>query len=287
MKIISYIPLGCLVVLMFFGYRYASHQTTTMRMLVDARSGFGSEPAGMVQTNKNLDSEAATVAKRRADALKMNQDALVMVNKASEDLAAVTAAMESHREARDAVQSKIEEGEATFDEVKAENEKVLAAMHNISVLSSADISEAAGILENTIKEFNAEYGQTASALEKKSAEREMLGKEISGLTMDLTDKRDTNRRFLDNYRRNGREFAVEAVDTRWHFVVFCAPEDYGFYAGDPERLLLKRGGQLITSLRVVNVSGGKVVAEYDEKTLPAGVQIEVGDQIIRQKPFGS
>lgn len=287
MKIISYIPLGCLVVLTFLGYQYASHQTTTMRMLVDARTGLGTEPAGLVLANKNLDTEAATVAKRRADALKTNQEALVMANKAAEDLAAATSAMETHKAARDEMQAKIEEGEATFAEIKAENEKVLAAMHNIPALSTADISEALGILESTIKEFNEDYDRIASDLEKKTNEREALGKHIGELTVDLNSKRDANKRFLDNYRRNGREFTIEAVDPRWHFVIFEAGDNSGLYAGDSEPLLVKRGGRSITTLRVVSVSGGKVVAEYDEKTLPPGVQLEVGDQVIRQKPFGS
>lgn len=287
MKIISYIPLGCLVVLMFLGYQYASNQTTTMRMLVDARAGFGTEPAGLESSNKKLDAEAATVAKRRADALKTNQEALVMTNKAAEDLASAKSALDEHTAARDEVQARIEEGEATFAEVKAENEKVLAAMHNIPALSTADITEAAGILESSIKEFNEDYDRISSELEKKTGERESLGKTIGELTVDLTNKRDENKRFLDNYRRNGREYSVEAVDPRWHFVVFTAPEDSGFYAGDPAPLLLKRGASVITTLRVVSVSGGKVVAEYDEKTLAPGMQIEIGDQVIRQKPFGS
>ena len=287
MKIISYIPLGCLVVLVYLGYQYASNQTTTMRMLVDARSGLGTEPAGLEQTNKNLDTDAATIAKRRADALKTNHEMLVMTNQAAEDLASAKNTLEEHTAARDEVQARIEEGEATFAELKAENEKVLAAMRNIPALASADISEAVTILETTVKEFNEEYERLSNELEKKTEEREALGKTISELTVDLANKRDENKRFLDNYRRNGREYFIEAVDSRWHFVVFDAPEDSGFYAGDPAKLLVKRGGSVITTLRVVSVSGGKVVAEYDEKTLAPGVQIEIGDQVIRQKPFGS
>lgn len=287
MKIISYIPLGCLVVLTFFGYQYASHQTTTMRMLVDTRAGLGSEPAGLEQANKTLDTEAATVAKRRADALKANQEALVMTNKAAEDVAAATATLEKHRAAHDEAQAKIEEGEATFAEVKAENEKVIAAMHKIPSLATADITEALGILESKIKEYNEDYDRTSTNLDKKKSERESLGKTIGELTVDLKEKREANDRFLDNYRRNGREFTIEAVDPRWHFVVFEAGENSGFFAGDSEPLLVKRGARAITTLRVVSVSGGKVVAEYDEKSLPPGMQIEVGDRIIRQKPFGS
>lgn len=287
MKIVSYIPLGCLVVLTIFGYHYASNQTTTMRMLVDARAGMGTGPAGLELANKNLDSEAATVAKRRADALKTNESALALATKAADDLASAKSGMESHRAERDEVKQKIETGEASFAEVKEANEKILAAMHSIPQLASADITEALTILESSIKEYNEDYDRISSNLDKKVAERDSLGKTIGDLTTDLAEKRDTNKRFLDNYHRNGREFFIEAVDPRWHFVIFEAGENSGFYAGDSEPLLVKRGAQSIITLRVVSVSGGKVVAEYDEKTLPPGVQLEVGDQIIRQKPFGS
>ena len=287
MKITSYIPPVCVVALVYLGYNYASNQTTTMRMLVDARTGFTDEPGGLALANKSLETEAATVAKRRADALKANQEALVLTNKAEEDLASATSVMETHKAARDEVLARIEEGEATFAEVKAENEKILAAMHNIPALSSADISEALGIVENYVKDFNTDYDRISSDLEKKTNQREELGKLIGELTVDLANKRDTNKRFLDNYRRNDREFTIEAVDPRWHFVIFEAGDQSSHFIGDSEPLLVKRGGAAIASLRIVSVSGGKVVAEYDEKTLAPGVQLEIGDRIIRKKPFGS
>lgn len=287
MKITSYIPLVCVVALTYFGFQYASYQTTTMRMLVDARTGFGSEPSGMVLTNKNLDSEAATIAKSRADALKVNEEARVMMNKATEDLHAAQSTLEEHTAQRDAALARLEEAKATFAEIKEQNDRVLAAMHNIPQLQNAELTEAVGILENTVKEFNDDYDRIINELDKTIKQREKLGQEIGELTVDLTNKLDTNKRFLDNYRRNNREFIIEAVDPRWHFVIFNAPEDSGLYAGDSEPLLVKRGATSIITLRVVSVSGGKVVAEYDEKALPPGMQLEVGDQVIRLRPFGT
>ena len=287
MKITSYIPPVCVVALVYLGYNYASNQTTTMRMLVDARKGLGTELSGLELTVKDLETERAAVSKSRADAMNANKDALVVMQKAAEDLAAAKRVLDGHKDERDEVLAKIKEGEATFEEIKAENEKMLAAMHNIPALANAELSEAPEILENTIKTFNEEYDQTNSDLEKKVAERDELIRVIGELTTDLRIKREINHRFIETYRKNGREYTIEAVDPQWHFVVFNAGEDSGLYPGDPVHLLGKRGSQPITTLRVVSVSGGKVVAEYDEKSLPVGLQIEVGDQVIRQKPFGS
>lgn len=287
MKIVSYIPPVCVVALMYLGYNYASNQTTTMRMLVDARRGLGTEVTGLELTVKDLEAERATVSKNRADALKANQEALVLTQKAAEDLAAATRVLDEHKEARDEVLAKIKEGEATFEDVKAENEKILAAMHNIPQLASAELTEAPELLETAVKTFNEEYDKVNSDLEKKVAERKQLVDQVAELTTDLQNKREINHRFIETYRKNGREYTIEAVDPQWHFVVFTAGEDSGLYPGDPVHLLGKRGAQPITTLRVVSVSGGKIVAEYDEKTLPRGVRLEVGDRLIRQRPFGS
>lgn len=287
MKITSYIPPVCVVALVYLGYNYASNQTTTMRMLVDARKGLGTELSGLELTVKDLETERAAVSKSRADAMNANKDALVVMQKAAEDLAAAKRVLDGHKDERDEVLAKIKEGEATFEEIKAENEKMLAAMHNIPALANAELSEAPEILENTIKTFNEEYDQTNSDLEKKVAERDELIRVIGELTTDLRIKREINHRFIETYRKNGREYTIEAVDPQWHFVVFNAGEDSGLYPGDPVHLLGKRGSQPITTLRVVSVSGGKVVAEYDEKKLPRGIRLEVGDRLIRQRPFGS
>lgn len=287
MKIISFIPIGLAVLLAFFGYQYAANQKTTVRMLVDAGSGLGTEPAGVAQVNKDLETEAATVAKKRAEALKANQDALVMAQKAVEDMEAALGELESCKGELAAVKEKIAEAEAKNKEIEEENEKVLNAMRSVPLLADVSPDEANGKIEEHVKEYEAGYDKLKEEIDSKENEHSKLVKQVSGLEVDLKDRQDANTRFMETYRRNGEEFVVNAVDPQWHFVIFTAGTDSGLFPGSAEQLLVHRNGVAITVLRVVSVSGGQVVAEYDEKTLPRGVQLEVGDRIFRKKPMGS
>lgn len=287
MKNASYIPPVLVAVLMVFGYQYASKQDTTLRMLVDARAGMGSEPAGMTLVNKELETQAATVAKKRSDALKANEQALVSARKAQEDLDAAKYALEENNGKLEDIKARIAEAEKKYQELQEQNEKVIAALHSVPLLADVAPEEANSKLEEHVKSFDSSFEETKNQMDAKEQEREKLTKEVSGLEVDLAGKQDINKRFMDNYRKNGEEFVIEAVDPQWHFVVFKAGEDSGLYAGDSAPLLVQRDGVAIIALRIVSVSGGQIVAEYDEKALPRGVRIEVGDRVFRQKPLGS
>lgn len=273
--------------LAFFGYQYAANQSTTMRMLVDAHTGLGTEPEGIAQLNKNLETEAAMVAKRRADALAANQEARELARKAREDMEAVQAELERSRGELEEIQGKISEAEARRKEVEEENRKVIDAMHSVPLLADASPEEANGVIENHVKEFDSAYEKLAADLESKQQERAKLNAEVAGLEVALKKRQDTNTRFMETYRRNGEEFVVDSVNPDWHYVVFDAGKDHGFFPGDPTKLLLYRNGISIATLRIVNVNGSQIVAEYDETTLPRGITVEVGDRIFRQKPLGS
>lgn len=287
MKIVSYIPIALLAVLMLFGYQYASKQATTMRLLVDARSGLGSEPGGLTLVNKNLETEAATIAKRRAEALKKNQEVQAMTQKSLEDMEAVRRVADGHKAEMERLQARMEELESRQAELAAERDKIVAQIHQIPGLEDGDLENAVSLMEEKLKEGSDELAELQKNLEEQKAKREELTKTVSELTVDLKNKKEANDRFLDAYRKNGEEYSIAAVDPQWHFVIFKAGEDSGFFPGDTTPLIVQRNGVSITTLRVVSVSGGQVVAEYDEKTLPQGLQPEVGDQVFRKVPMGS
>ena len=287
MKITSYIlPVGA-AALMLVGFQYASKQSTTLRMLVDARTGLGTEATGMALTNKDLESQAALVAKKRSDAMKANEQALAMARKAQEDLDAAKYALEEHTGKLEDIKARIAEAEKRYKELEAENERIIAALHSVPLLADVAPDEANSKIEEHVKDYDAKYDETKTQVDAKESERTKLTQEVGGLEVDLAGKLDINKRFMDTYRKNGDEFTIEAVDPQWHFVVFKAGEDSGLYAGDNSPLLVQRNGVAITTLRVVSVSGGQIVAEYDEKTLPRGVRLEVGDRVFRMKPLGS
>ena len=286
MKIASLIPAVGAAVLMIAGYQYAANQATTMRLLVDARAGLGTEPAGLAQVNKSLESEAASIAKQRADALKANQEALAVTQKSLEDMEAVRRVAEGHKAEMESIKERIADLEARQEEYTVQNDAMLENLHQVPGLENADMENAVEALEESIKSGSEEYEALIKENEELAAKRKEITASVASLETELSNKKASNDRFWDTYRRNGEEFSIEAVDPRWHFVIFSAGEDSGLVPGDSTPLLVQRQGVSIAALRIVSISGGKVVAEYDEKTLPRGVRLEVGDRVIRKNPMG-
>ena len=70
-------------------------------------------------------------------------------------------------------------------------------------------------------------------------------------------------------------------------MVFNVGPESGLIAGDATPLLVKRGDVVVAPLRIVTISKGMVVAEYDPKQLVPGVRPEVGDRVFRVKPLGN
>ena len=64
-------------------------------------------------------------------------------------------------------------------------------------------------------------------------------------------------------------------------------KESGLVPGDATPVLVKRGGVVITPVRIIAVSNGMVVAEYDPRKLMPGVRPELGDRAFRVKPLGN
>ena len=287
MKIVTYILLGLVVVAGIFGCHYASSQSKTLQVLVSATRGLGEDETGMAAANKGLLAEAATVAKTRADALKENESSQAEAQKALEDMEAVKHVAEEDKAEMETYQSRIAEAETNREGLTNEREKIREQIRNIPGLENADLEDALDTLNSRVASGAEEYAKLAEESGTFQTKYDELKGEVSARTTELEGKNKVNEQFMERYRQNGEEFVVAAVDPQWHFVVFHAGENSGLFAGDKTQLLLQRNGISITTLRVVSVSGGQIVAEYDEKSLPRGLVPEVGDQIFRKEPLGS
>ena len=153
--------------------------------------------------------------------------------------------------------------------------------------SVSNLSEAVATFEETVNTEKERSKTLSSDLDEKVTVREAAAKKVANETAELARLDGINRRFEEEYRKNDDEFTIMAVDTRWKFVVFNAGKDSGLVAGDSTPLLVKRGGAMIAKLRVMSVSAGQVIAEYNSDELPQGVSLEVGDRVFMQKPIGS
>lgn len=287
MKIVTYILLSCVVVLALIGYHYASNQETTLRMLVGARAGFAEDPAGMELTNKNLITEAATIAKTRSDALKANASRQAETTRAMEKLEDARHSAENHKAEVERMTARNEEAALHQEELAKQKEEFAAQLHSVPGLENADSESAVDALHTVVQENSEAIAKLDEQNKKLVSQRKDLNEGVSSATVNFNTKKEQNDRFMETYRNNGVEYRVAAVNPQWHFVVFNAGEDSGFYPGDTTPLLVRRNGVSIATLRIVSVGGGQVVAEYDEKELPLGVMIEVGDMVLRKVPMGS
>lgn len=287
MKIVTYILLGCVVVLAGLCWNYASNQETTVRLLVGARSGFSSDPAGMVQVNKELVTEAATIAKERSEALKSNESSQAEALNAVEKLEAARRVVEGHKSQLEEFEARNAEAAKNQDALAEQKEQLLAALQSVPGLENADVETAAEALRSKVQESSEEIAKLNAQKEKLVEQHKELNKDVSDAEVEFNTKKDQNEKFIETYRKNDDEYTIAAVNPQWRFVVFNADKNSGFFSGDTTPLLVQRNGVAIATLRVVSVSGGQVIAEYDEKSLPSGVTIEVGDQVLRKTPIGS
>ena len=282
--IIAILTLGLGVV----GYMYSSNQSTTMKLIVGASGGSpDSDATGLRQVNKDLDVEVATLSKERADSLKVQQDAFVMMQRSVEERDASERKLEEAKEGRDEAEAKVKDAESRIEQIRADVAAAEATVHSMPALADADLATAVEKLNSVVEEEKNRHKTLTTDLEEKGVVRKSATEKVASERVELQRLNEINDRFFREYCKNSDEFPILAVDTRWKFVVFNAGKDSGLVAGDSTPLLVKRGDTPIATLRIVSVTGGQIIAEYDEDKMPKGVTLEVGDSVFRQKPLGS
>ncbi len=289
MKIVPLTSIILILGLGIFGYTLCSDQATTMNLAIGASGGStDTEPSGLRQTNKDLEVEVATISKERADSLKQQKDAFVMMQRAVEERDTAERKLEENKESRAEWEDKVKEAQSRVDEVNKERESVLAMLRSMPALGSdIDLASAVEKLASVVEEEKKNQEQMKKDLEEKAVVRESATGKVAKAQAELDRMTDINEKFAREYTKNADEFSILAVDPRWKYVVFNAGKDSGIVAGSTTPMLVKRGSEPIITLRIVSVTGGQVVAEYDTEQLPEGLQLEVGDKVFRQKPLGS
>ncbi len=270
-------------------YVYTSNQETTMKMVIGASGGVDdANPTGLRLVNKGLDVEVAAAAKERQEALKASQDALVLMQMAAENKAKAEKGMNEATSDRDDMVEKVKDMEARAEEVHAQERKMLEFLRSLPSLGEdVDLGTAVEKLRSVVEE-EAERNRTLTAsLEEKTTLRKAATERAASTKAESERLEGINKDFFVSYTKNEIEYPVLAVDTRWKFVVFNVGEDSGLIVGDSTPMLVRRGDDAVISLRIVSISGGQVIAEYKKEHLPAGVQIQVGDMVFREKPAGS
>lgn len=273
---------------------YSADQQKVMNALIATHGGGQqidvSNATGLRKLNQDLDAERGTGATERSSAIKLTEAARVEMRDAITRRDEMQAQLDAHKEELKNVQADVKAMQASVDTlVNAFNEAMaeIKKSESVEVDASADFTAVLEAIKEAVKKLEETRDEQTKLLEDRNQERTKLVSELAALRVELARLTAINDKFVADYQKNDDEYPVLAVDGRWKFVVFNAGAESGLLPGDSTPVLVKRGGVVITQARILSVSNGVVVAEYDPKKLMPGVRPELGDRVFRVKPIGN
>ena len=272
---------------------YSSDQQKVMDVLIASHGGGqqvdASSATGLRKLNLDLDAERGTVSSERSAAVKAAEAARVEMMDSNVKRNEAQAKLDEHKESLDGVRRKVQAMKKSADELK---ESLTAALKTVKASAALDVSDTdTEAVLTAIRELVEKEKKRTDELNEKLADwqaaRKAATERLAKEQVELNRLTAINDKFFTDYSKNSDEFPLLAADNRWKFVVFQAGPDSGLVPGDATPLLVKRGGVVVAPLRIVSISKGMVITEYDPKQLMPGVRPEVGDRAFRVKPLGN
>lgn len=273
---------------------YTADQQKVMDVVIATHGGGqqvdASSATGLRKLNQDLDAERGSVSSERAAAVKGAEAARVEMRDSMVKRDDAQAKLDEHKASLDGVRRKVEAMKESVEELRSSLEAALADIKSSASLDVGSGASTEAVLTSIRGIVEKEQKRTEEITEKlndwqaaRTAATEKLAKE----KVELNRLTAINDKFFTDYSKNDDEYPLLAADSRWKFVVFNVGPDSGLIAGDATPLLVKRGDVVVAPLRIVTISKGMVVAEYDPKQLQPGVRPEVGDRVFRVKPLGN
>ena len=204
-----------------------------------------------------------------------------------ENLKAAQAELEKTAAEKDAALAQAQSAKAEAEQLKSkasELETQISAKEGEIAKLTADIQAKDAELA-TIREMQSTTSADPSAdVAAQLAEKETL---ISKLQSDLESARqqvaDLRKREADRQAlklRDGLQGRILAVNQAWNFVVLNLGDKNGVVSN--AEMLVKRGSSLIGKVRITSVEPATSIADIIPSSVPAGVAIAPGDQVIFQ-----
>ena len=272
---------------------YSSDQQKVMDVLIASHGGGqqvdASSATGLRKLNLDLDAERGTISSERAAAVKAAEAARVEMTDSNVKRNEAQAKLDEHKAALDGVRRNVQAMQKKAAELEA---SLKAALKTVKSSASLDVNDTdTEAVLTAIRELVESEKKRTDELNEKLADwqasRKAATERLAKEQVELNRLTAINDKFFTDYSKNSDEFPLLAADSRWKFVVFQAGPDSGLVPGDATPLLVKRGGVVVAPLRIVSISKGMVIAEYDPKQLMPGVRPEVGDRAFRVKPLGN
>lgn len=273
---------------------YSADQQKVMDVLIAAHGGGqqvdASSATGLRKMNQDLDAERGTVSSERAAAVKAVEANRIEMRDSNSKRDEAQAKLDEHKAFLSDVRAKVEAMNESVEKVRVAFNNALAEMKNtegLTVDASADFASVLESIKGVVEREEQRTQEITERLNDWQAARAAATEKLAKEKVELNRLTAINDKFFNDYSKNDDEFPLLAVDSRWKFVVFNVGPDSGLIAGDANPLLVKRGDEVITELRIVTISKGMVVAEFDPAKLPAGVRPELGDRVFRVEPLGN
>ncbi|MFA7345034.1 MAG: hypothetical protein WC003_12085 [Terrimicrobiaceae bacterium] len=238
--------------------------------------------------------------------------ALGFINKsklaaAKDDLVSTQQQAQQKTATFDQVQSELKTAKATVETVTAEKAQAVAQAETLKTDLEKNKTEAAGLADqikakaDEITKLNADLEEakvkanatqtTTTAPAGPSPEDQAIIAEKEAVIAQLQKDLESSRGQLEVLRkkdydrmalkmRNGLEGRILAVNQAWNFVVLNLGDKNGV-VGNAE-MLIKRGSQLVGKVRVTSVEPSTSIADIVANSVPRGVNIQPGDNVIYQ-----
>lgn len=202
--------------------------------------------------------------------LKSTKDSLATTTAEKEQVAAQTdslkADLEKNKSQVSDLSTQVTAKEAQISELTA---KIEAANSKIETLNASQTATPTG----PSPELQAELQEKEALITKLQADLDS-----SRVQLEELRKKDSDR--IAQKMRNGLEGRILAVNQAWNFVVLNLGDRNGV-VGNAE-MLIKRGNQLVGKLRVTSVEPSTSIADIVTNSVPRGINIQPGDNVIYQ-----
>jgi hypothetical protein len=273
---------------------YSADQQKVMDVLIAAHGGGqqvdASSAAGLRKLNQDLDAERGTISSERAAAVKAVEANRVEMRDSHTRPDEAQTTLDGHKAELKEALAKVEAMKESVEKVRTAFNEAVAEIKNSEALAVSPSAELTEVLESIKTVVDREQKRTEelnATLNDWQAARAAATEKLAKEKVELNRLTAINDKFFTDYTKNDDEFPLLAVDSRWKFVVFNVGPDSGLVPGDANQLLVKRGDEVITKVRIVTISKGMVVAEYDPAQLLPGVCPELGDRVFRDEPMGN
>lgn len=230
-----------------------------------------SERNGLIQDNKNLSQDIKEKEKDKEQATDARDLAL-------NEKAETKASLESAQSNETGLKRTLDDIGGELEELVAEEAQIDKAINQIKDLFPGieldEVQDKYNEMVDNEKKLTAEV-EEAELIKTKL--QETIAKNVADATRVDEKIRAANARV----RGNTFQATVTGVDNEWNFVVIGAGEKSGLTPDST--LLVQRGGRLLGKLSVHKLEANSAIADIVPGSIPVGVVLQRGDQVILEK----